>query len=51
MTLSFGIKAPLNYSVFADAVAAFVLGAWPRGSKVQIRSLPEPPQINEFTPP
>ncbi len=29
MTLSFGIKAPLNYSVFVDAAAAFVLGAWP----------------------
>jgi putative oxidoreductase len=29
MTLSFGIKAPLNYSVFADAAAAFALGAWP----------------------
>jgi putative oxidoreductase len=29
MTLSFGIKAPLNSSVFVDAAAAFVLGAWP----------------------
>jgi hypothetical protein len=29
MTLSFGIKAPFNYSVFVDAAAAFVLGAWP----------------------
>jgi putative oxidoreductase len=29
MTLSFGIKAPLNYSVFADAAAAFLLGVWP----------------------
>jgi putative oxidoreductase len=29
MTLSFGIKAPLNYSVFADAAAALLLGAWP----------------------
>jgi putative oxidoreductase len=29
MTLSFGIKAPLNYSVFVDAAAALVLGAWP----------------------
>jgi hypothetical protein len=28
MTLSFGIKAPLNYSVFADAAAAFLLGVW-----------------------
>ena len=29
MTLSFGIKAPLNYSVFVDLAAAFALGAWP----------------------
>ena len=28
MSVSFGIKAPLNYSVFADAAAAFLLGAW-----------------------
>ena len=28
MSLSFGIKAPLNYSVFADAAAALLLGAW-----------------------
>jgi len=32
MTLSFGIKAPLNYSVFADVAAAFALGAWPAAS-------------------
>ena len=29
MTLSFGIKAPLNYSVFVDLAAAFALSAWP----------------------
>jgi putative oxidoreductase len=29
MTLSFGIKAPLNYSVFVGSAAAVVLGAWP----------------------
>jgi uncharacterized membrane protein YphA (DoxX/SURF4 family) len=29
MTVSFGIKAPLNYSVFVDLAAAFALGAWP----------------------
>ncbi len=29
MSLSFGVKAPLNYSVFADAAAALLLGAWP----------------------
>jgi putative oxidoreductase len=29
MTSSLGIKAPLNYSVFADVAAAFALAAWP----------------------
>jgi putative oxidoreductase len=29
MTLSFGVKAPLNFSVFVDFAAAFVLGVWP----------------------
>jgi putative oxidoreductase len=29
MTLSFGVKAPLNYSVFVDAAAALVLGVRP----------------------
>jgi putative oxidoreductase len=29
MILSFGIKAPLNYSVFVDAAAALVLSVWP----------------------
>jgi hypothetical protein len=29
MTLSFGIKASLNFSVFADAAAALLLGFWP----------------------
>jgi putative oxidoreductase len=33
MTLSFGIKAPLNDSVFVDAAAAFVLGAWPTAAR------------------
>ena len=28
MTLSFGLKAPLNLSVFVDFAAAFILGAW-----------------------
>jgi putative oxidoreductase len=40
MTLSLGIKASLNYSVFADAAAAFVLGAWP----VAARSKSAPPR-------
>jgi hypothetical protein len=30
MTVSFGVKAPLNFSVFADAAAAFALAAMPR---------------------
>ncbi len=34
MTLSFGIKAPLNFSVFADAAAALLLGAWPTISRL-----------------
>jgi uncharacterized membrane protein YphA (DoxX/SURF4 family) len=29
MTLSFGVKSPLNFSVFADAAAAFALAVWP----------------------
>jgi uncharacterized membrane protein YphA (DoxX/SURF4 family) len=29
MTLSFGIKAPLNYSVLVDAAAALMLSVWP----------------------
>ena len=33
MTVSFGIKAPLNFSVFVDAAAAFVLATWPRPRK------------------
>jgi putative oxidoreductase len=30
MTASFGMKAPLNYSVFVDAAAALLLATWPR---------------------
>jgi putative oxidoreductase len=29
MTLSFGIEAPLNFSVFVDFAAALLLAAWP----------------------
>jgi hypothetical protein len=29
MTFSFGVKAPLNFSVFVDAAAALLLAAWP----------------------
>ena len=36
MTLSFGIKAPLNYSVFVNAAAALMLSAWPATSTHQI---------------
>lgn len=31
MTVSFGIKAPLDYSVWVDAAACFLLGALPSG--------------------
>jgi putative oxidoreductase len=34
MTASFGVKAPLNFSVFVDAAAAFALGAWPPKAQV-----------------
>jgi len=30
MTISLGIKAPLDYSVFADCAAALLLTQWPR---------------------
>ena len=33
MTVSFGVKAPLNSSVFVDFAAAFLLGAWPASRK------------------
>ena len=29
MMVSFGVKAPLNYSVWVDAAAALLLAAWP----------------------
>ncbi|HTD13603.1 MAG TPA: DoxX family protein [Chthoniobacterales bacterium] len=35
MTLSFGVKAPLNFSVFVDFAAAFVLGVWPAAAESQ----------------
>jgi uncharacterized membrane protein YphA (DoxX/SURF4 family) len=35
MTISFGIKAPLNFSVFVDFAAAFLLGAWPVSPKLK----------------
>ena len=34
MTVSFGLKAPLNFSVFVDFAAAFLLGAWPVSPKL-----------------
>lgn len=40
MTLSFGIKAPLNYSVLVDAAAAFALSVWP--VTLNARSAPQP---------
>src|ERR1700758_4926717 len=35
MTLSFGVKAPLNFSVFVDFAAALLLGAWPASPKLK----------------
>ena len=35
MIVSFGVKAPLNYSVFVDFTAAFLLGAWPASPKLK----------------
>ena len=37
MTLSFGVKAPLNFSVFVDFAAALILGVWPDAAKSQIK--------------
>jgi putative oxidoreductase len=37
MTLSFGVKAPLNFSVFVDFAAALILGVWPGPIKSQIK--------------
>jgi len=35
MTVSFGVKAPLNFSVFVDFAAAFLLAAWPATPKLK----------------
>jgi putative oxidoreductase len=35
MTVSFGVKAPLDFSVFVDFAAAFLLGAWPASPKLK----------------
>ena len=35
MTLSFGIQAPLDFSVFVDFAAALLLGAWPALPKLR----------------
>ena len=40
MTLSFGIKAPLNLSVLVDAAAAFARAAWPVTQNA--KSAPQP---------
>lgn len=37
MTLSFGVKAPLDYSVFVDFAAAFILSVWPAATESQIK--------------
>lgn len=33
LTVSFGVKDPLNLSVFVDAAAALLLAAWPRNAQ------------------
>ena len=35
MTVSFGVEAPLSFSVFVDFAAAFLLGAWPAPSNLK----------------
>jgi hypothetical protein len=35
MTVSFGVKALLNFSVFVDCAAAFLLGARPASPKLK----------------
>ena len=35
MTLSFGVKAPLSFSVFVDFAAALLLGTWPASPKLK----------------
>jgi hypothetical protein len=37
MTLSFGIKAPLNFSVFADAAACLLLSIWPQSENARAK--------------
>ena len=37
MTLSFGVKAPLNFSVFVDFASALILCVWPDRTKSQIK--------------
>jgi uncharacterized membrane protein YphA (DoxX/SURF4 family) len=37
MTLALGVKAPLDYSVFTGAVAAFALAVWAADHKREIR--------------
>jgi putative oxidoreductase len=37
MTLSFGIKAPLSFSVFVDFAAALLVAACPVSTKTQIK--------------
>ena len=45
MAFSFGVKAPLNFSVFVDAAAALLLAAWPR-KPVTRHEKPYSPEAN-----
>jgi hypothetical protein len=42
MTFSFGVKAPLNYSVFVDAAAALLLAAWPNKPATRVEKPSSP---------
>jgi uncharacterized membrane protein YphA (DoxX/SURF4 family) len=46
MTFSFGVKAPLNLSVFVDAAAALLLAAWPNKSATR-NEKPSSPRTNQ----
>jgi uncharacterized membrane protein YphA (DoxX/SURF4 family) len=46
MTFSFGVKAPLNYSVFVDAAAALLLAAWPNKPATRDEK-PSSPRTNQ----
>ena len=46
MTFSFGVKAPLDYSVFVDAAAALLLASWPNKPATRDEK-PSSPRTNQ----